>query len=81
MYLDASLPLQGGDAPEQEWGKYASCVDLIGCGKEKHESQEWIVWLQQLIEQGQKEGMLLLGVTKGSESFQNSAVNVSGDVK
>lgn len=62
----------------EEWSSYAGCVDLVGCGKEKNESLNWIAWLQQLIECGQREGLMILCVTKGLESFQNSVVNLSG---
>jgi polyketide synthase PksL len=69
---------------EQEWPSYAGCVDLTGCGSGKGDFMrsraqwDWITWLQRLIEHEQREGLLLLCVTKGLESFGNSAVNLTG---
>ena len=64
--------------PEQEWKKYDGCVDLTGCGRERNRSMDWMAWLQRLIEHGHKEGSMLLCVTKGLESYRNSAVNLTG---
>ncbi len=62
----------------EEWKTYDGCVDLSGCGESISKSMDWIVWLQQLIEQGHKEGLMLLCVTKGLESYQNTNANLSG---
>jgi polyketide synthase PksN len=64
--------------PASYWEHYNGCVDLIGCGKEKNELPNWMVWLQQVTEYGQREGLMMLCVTKGLESYQNTAVNLSG---
>ena len=64
--------------PEQQWKPYDGCIDLAGCGKSHVESIAWIKWLQQLIEHGHKEGLMMLCVSKGLESFQNSSINLSG---
>ncbi|ATF14554.1 non-ribosomal peptide synthetase [Brevibacillus brevis X23] len=62
-----------------EWKNYDGIVDLIGCGHQQQtDTLAWIPWLQQLIENGHKEGLKLLGVTKGLESFQNDSVNLAG---
>ncbi|MDH7524370.1 MAG: beta-ketoacyl synthase N-terminal-like domain-containing protein, partial [Peptococcaceae bacterium] len=62
----------------EEWKKYDGLIDLVGCGKEKNDSLAWIAWLQKMIETGQKNGLMFLGVTKGLESYQNGVVNMSG---
>ncbi|MUL33891.1 SDR family NAD(P)-dependent oxidoreductase [Priestia megaterium] len=64
--------------PEQEWKEYAGCIDLTGCGKERKEELDWILWLQQLIQCGNREGLMLLGVSKGLEAYQNETINLSG---
>ncbi|MCO1604482.1 SDR family NAD(P)-dependent oxidoreductase [Desulfosporosinus nitroreducens] len=64
--------------PQQEWQNYDGIIDLVGYGREKDESLEWVEWLQQLIENGHKEGLMMLCVTKGLESYQNDTVNLSG---
>lgn len=66
------------ERPENGWKSYDGYIDLIGCGKERIESVSWMEWLQQLIEYGHRDGLILLGVTQGLESFQNTAVNLSG---
>ncbi|WP_412679436.1 amino acid adenylation domain-containing protein [Brevibacillus fortis] len=63
---------------EMEWKNYDGVVDLIGCGHQQTDLLTWIPWLQQLIENGHKEGLKLLGVTKGLESYQNDSVNLAG---
>ncbi|GED59056.1 hypothetical protein BFO01nite_31880 [Brevibacillus formosus] len=63
---------------ETEWKNYDGIVDLVGCGYQQTDLLAWIPWLQQLIENGHKEGLKLLGVTKGLESFQNDSVNLAG---
>ncbi|WP_232035849.1 SDR family NAD(P)-dependent oxidoreductase [Methylomusa anaerophila] len=64
--------------PETHWKNYGGCVDLIGCGQGKSPISHWITWLQRLTEYGQREGLMLLGVTKGLESYQNTVVNLAG---
>jgi acyl transferase domain-containing protein/NAD(P)-dependent dehydrogenase (short-subunit alcohol dehydrogenase family)/acyl carrier protein len=64
--------------PEKHWKNYDGCVDLIGCGKERNELPNWMAWLQRLTENGHREGLMMLCVTKGLESYQNTAVNLSG---
>ena len=64
--------------PGHEWRNYDGMVDLAGCGAGKLESLDWLAWLQQLIDQGHKEGLMLLGVTKQLESYQNTTINLSG---
>ncbi|AOY76259.1 hypothetical protein BJL90_10310 [Clostridium formicaceticum] len=63
---------------EHNWKNYDGCVDLIGCGKEKNELLNWIGWLKQLIEYGHREDLMMLCVSKGLESYQNTTVNLSG---
>ncbi|MED1738767.1 SDR family NAD(P)-dependent oxidoreductase [Bacillus swezeyi] len=55
-------------------------VDLIGCGMSHEQSISWISWLQKLIEHGRKkkQDLTVLCVTKGLESYENKAVNLSG---
>jgi polyketide synthase PksN len=67
--------------PEQEWQNFDGWVDLAGCGKDNPELMGWMAWLQQLIEHGHKEGLMMLGVTKGLESCQNSTVNLAGAIQ
>ncbi|QMT25920.1 beta-ketoacyl synthase N-terminal-like domain-containing protein [Bacillus velezensis] len=63
---------------EEEWKRYDGVIDLIGCGTNIIDSLEWIPWLQRLIEFGHRKRLMLLGVTKGLESYQNTAINLSG---
>jgi hypothetical protein len=63
---------------QYQWKDYDGCVDLSGCGTDKKESLDWLVWLQQLIEHGHREGLMILCVTRGLESYRNNAVNLSG---
>ena len=77
--LDDSTSLR--QRSKQEWQDFGGCVDLCGCAAEKSESLAWIEWLQELIENGHRNGLMLLGVTKGLESFQNSAVNLAGALR
>ena len=66
------------DQPTEAREKYGGCVDLIGCAKDKNESLAWLKWLQRVIEEDHQEGLMLLGVTQGLESFQNRSINLSG---
>ncbi|MEM9214083.1 MAG: SDR family NAD(P)-dependent oxidoreductase [Cyanobacteria bacterium P01_F01_bin.150] len=63
-----------------DWQAYGSCIDLVGCGQgEAHNSSlDWIEWLQQLVKNTAQTDLTLLGVTRGLESFQNSAINLCG---
>jgi polyketide synthase PksN len=67
-------------ASQQQWKNYDGCVDLSGCSKNKNQVKlmDRVAWLQQLIEPGRHQGLMLLGVTRGLESYQNRAVNLSG---
>ncbi|WP_338551795.1 SDR family NAD(P)-dependent oxidoreductase [Paenibacillus sp. KS-LC4] len=63
---------------ELDWKAYEGLIDLVGCGQERNDSAEWMSWLQMLIEHGSRDGMMLLGVTKGLEGYQNATVNLAG---
>ncbi len=64
--------------PEKFWESYNGCIDIVGCGNKESETYDWIEWLQRLVEYGDKDGMMLLCVTKGLEFFHNCSVNLSG---
>lgn len=60
---------------------FAGCIDLIGCGRERHESLDslgWLEWLQRLIADKSQEQRMLLCVSHGLETHGNTAVNLSG---
>ncbi|MEC1645619.1 non-ribosomal peptide synthetase [Bacillus halotolerans] len=61
-----------------DWKQFDGLVDLIGCGGHEEEQLHWISWIQRLVEDGHKEGIMLLCVTKGLESFQNPSVQMTG---
>ncbi len=64
--------------PEHQWKSYDGLIDITGCGMKDTQSMSWILWLQQLIEQGNKENMLLLCVTRGLEAYENKEINLAG---
>ncbi|WP_052410166.1 beta-ketoacyl synthase N-terminal-like domain-containing protein [Paenibacillus durus] len=76
--------LQGTNVTEQKvnsWDKYSVLIDVAGCEEEGSRPAEHIDWLwllQQLIEKGRRNELLLLGVTKGLESFENERIRMSG---
>lgn len=57
---------------------FAGCIDLIGCGRERHESLEWLEWLRRLVAEKSQEQRMLLCVSQGLEAHGNAAVNLSG---
>lgn len=57
---------------------FAGCIDLIGCGRERHESLEWLEWLRRLIAEKSQEQRMLLCVSQGLETHGNAKVNLSG---
>ncbi|MCY9087828.1 non-ribosomal peptide synthetase [Bacillus inaquosorum] len=61
-----------------DWKEFDGLVDVIGCGEHDEDRLDWIEWMQRLIEFGHKEGLRLLCVTKGLESFQNTSVRMAG---
>ena len=73
--LDLESP---GSSPARRWKAYAGCIDLVGCGNEKSDSLAWLRWVQQFVEQAGDQEPLLLGVTRGLESFRNPTLNLSG---
>jgi acyl transferase domain-containing protein/NAD(P)-dependent dehydrogenase (short-subunit alcohol dehydrogenase family)/acyl carrier protein/ubiquinone/menaquinone biosynthesis C-methylase UbiE len=84
QHFDRSRILDGGDLeaepgqPEDFWRDFNGWVDLIGCGKQKDQSPLWLKRLQALVEFGKREELMLLGVTRGLESYQNPTVNLAG---
>ncbi|MGF7031547.1 acyl transferase domain-containing protein/acyl carrier protein [Paenibacillus mucilaginosus] len=58
--------------PAVNWAAYEGCIDLVGCSEWSTEETAWLTWLQQLIEHGSREGIMLLGVTKGLEAFDGN---------
>ena len=63
------------------WEEYDCCIDLAGCGLNETGLAGWIIWLEQLIEYGQRSGLTLLCVTRGLESYFNNDINMSGAVR
>ncbi|MCY7785574.1 non-ribosomal peptide synthetase [Bacillus inaquosorum] len=63
---------------DTDWKEFDGLVDVIGCGEHDEDRLDWIEWMQRLIEFGHKEGLRLLCVTKGLESFQNTSVRMVG---
>jgi acyl transferase domain-containing protein len=63
------------------WENYAGVIDLLGCTREESQSLVYISWLQKFIEFGKREELLLLGVTRGLEPFQNQALRLSGSAR
>ncbi|MCY7822955.1 amino acid adenylation domain-containing protein [Bacillus spizizenii] len=61
-----------------DWKEFDGLVDVIGCGEDDKDQLDWIEWVQRLVEFGHKEGLRLLCVTKGLESFQNTSVRMAG---
>jgi polyketide synthase PksN len=64
--------------PEESWKAYDGCIDLLSSESDDNNNSARILWLQQLISMGHREGVMLLGVTKGLESFQNKSPELSG---
>ncbi|WFE15879.1 type I polyketide synthase [Bacillus atrophaeus] len=68
------------DFSDADWESFDGAVDLAGCEMSDNQSMKWISPLQKLIEHGRKhkQGLTVMCVTKGLESFQNRNVNLSG---
>lgn len=66
------------DQSDIDWKEFDGLVDVIGCGWDDEGRLDWIEWVQRLVEFGHKEGLRLLCVTKGLESFQNTSVRMAG---
>lgn len=66
---------------EPSWKTYFGCIDLVGCGKEKSGNLVWVERVQQFVEQAGGNKPVLLGVTRGLESFKNPLVNLSGALR
>jgi polyketide synthase PksM len=64
--------------PQYQWKNYDGCVDLSGCGTGKNESLNWLAWLAQLVEHGHRQGLMMLCVTRGLESYRENTINLSG---
>ncbi|MBA3774587.1 MAG: KR domain-containing protein, partial [Ramlibacter sp.] len=79
VHLAGSRLLNLADATAQgDWADCGGWIDLIGCGDERDESLAWIAPLQQLLAQGPRSGMMVLGVTRRLEAYRNAAVNLAG---
>ncbi|MDK2598886.1 SDR family NAD(P)-dependent oxidoreductase [Bacillus stercoris] len=61
-----------------DWKEFDGIVDVIGCGEHDEDRLDWIELVQKVVEFGHKEGLRLLCVTKGLESFQNASVRMAG---
>lgn len=64
--------------PAEKWEKYQGVIDLTGFGNTPSLTKEWVSWLQQLVEYGNRESLLFMGVSQGLESYKNTTVNLSG---
>ncbi|NQX71854.1 KR domain-containing protein, partial [Paenibacillus alba] len=66
-------------AIEADFNSYGGYIDLLGCGSERIALDQDITFLQKMIENGKRNGLILLGVTKGLEPFgDNNSINLSG---
>ncbi|MFF2910651.1 beta-ketoacyl synthase N-terminal-like domain-containing protein [Paenibacillus sp. NPDC057934] len=64
--------------PERTWEYYSGFIDLIGCGNGISKDMQWLSWLQKLIEYGRREGFMVICVTRGLESYENTNINLAG---
>lgn len=53
-------------------------IDLIGCGRQRHDGLEWLTWLQRLLVDRSCSARLLLGVSQGLEAFGSPTINLAG---
>jgi polyketide synthase PksN len=69
--------------PQDVWTHHGALVDLLGCtihqATNDQDSQVWgIEVLQKFIEQGSRDGIFTLGVTRGLENLHGSTINITG---
>jgi len=74
LYVDEPI----AQSNRQAFKDYGGCIDLAGCGMDLIKGMNWIAWLQELIEEGAKDSLTLLCVTKGLECYENIEINLSG---
>lgn len=65
-------------ASREDWKEWDGLIDLIGAGSREEFTGEWTSWLQHLVEKGPRNKMVILGVTRGIESYQNQKLNLAG---
>lgn len=63
---------------QSHWEEFDGLIDVLGCGKKGDYNYKWIQLLQQLVEFGNREGMKLIGVSQGLESFGDLPINLAG---
>jgi len=63
---------------KEEWDAYDGCIDIIGCGTTLHYSMNRVKLLQRIIEEGPRDDIMLMCVTKGLEAHENRSINMSG---
>ncbi len=68
-------------SPKRPWNAYAGVIDLVGCGKEKNDRLAWVARIQQFVEHAGQKETVMLGVSRGLESFQNPSPNLSGALR
>ncbi|MDK8180307.1 SDR family NAD(P)-dependent oxidoreductase [Paenibacillus sp. UMB4589-SE434] len=67
---------------EFDWSAFDGLIDLAGCTQDCHDSSDWMRWLQLLIDQKHREGLMLLGVTQDLERFgDHDEVNLTGAMR
>ncbi|WP_428243750.1 amino acid adenylation domain-containing protein [Gynuella sp.] len=66
------------DQPDDHWQRYDGVLDLAGCAEQRSPALDRIGCLQKLIEYGHRNGLVLMGVSKGLESFHNDRINLEG---
>ncbi|WP_143812933.1 SDR family NAD(P)-dependent oxidoreductase [Paenibacillus sp. XY044] len=64
--------------PPEERVTFEGVIDLAGCSASLLRPGDWMEWVQQQVESRQQDGLRMLCVTRGLESFQNPAVNLAG---
>jgi len=74
-FEDIDSDLKAGQA---SWLDYDGVIDLCGCDSAVSDSLAWVTWLQTLLREGKRDGLLLLGVTRALESFDHQPLDTAG---
>ncbi|PSL48183.1 acyl transferase domain-containing protein [Chitinophaga niastensis] len=67
-----------GQLPTVLQQPYCGCINLLGCGTASVQDLGWLTLLQQLIEQDNGTGLMLLAVSRGLESPEAHSQQLSG---
>ncbi len=79
--VDVAEAMARHESGGPSWEAYHGCIDLVGCAAPDEDVAATLQFVQGLVEHGRRDGLTLLGVTRGLEAEGRPAADAAGAMR